>query len=167
MKRCLLLVVALGGCPKDPPAQEPREPDEHHVPVRDLALEDCAQMFQVNRVCTELSDDTIGEMCVDVVDRTPEDRLFTIGDCDSDGDCDAFLVCLRPLGVWTSYDRDDDRVIDVCDVCPDDAEVFQGIADQDGCPDQSIDDFGASSPRPEYQNAPPPETCPDVLRYDP
>lgn len=39
-------------------------------------------------------------------------------------------------------DRDLDRIADVCDVCPDEPETYQGIADEDGCPDVPRDDFG-------------------------
>ena len=33
-------------------------------------------------------------------------------------------------------DRDDDRILDADDQCPDDPETYNGITDIDGCPDQ-------------------------------
>jgi hypothetical protein len=40
-------------------------------------------------------------------------------------------------GGATDHDRDRDRVIEACDRCPDDPEVWNGIDDHDGCPDSS------------------------------
>jgi hypothetical protein len=40
-------------------------------------------------------------------------------------------------GAATDPDRDRDRVIEACDRCPDDPEVWNGIDDHDGCPDSS------------------------------
>lgn len=36
-----------------------------------------------------------------------------------------------------SPDPDDDRLLAPCDLCPDEAETYNGILDEDGCPDSS------------------------------
>lgn len=42
-------------------------------------------------------------------------------------------------------DPDRDRVVGACDLCPDDAETFNGILDEDGCPDDSGASHAVSS----------------------
>ena len=38
-------------------------------------------------------------------------------------------------------DRDHDGIANECDVCPDEPETFNGICDEDGCPDHPVDAF--------------------------
>jgi len=35
-------------------------------------------------------------------------------------------------------DRDDDRILDLCDHCPDQAEIYNGYQDTDGCPETVV-----------------------------
>ena len=41
----------------------------------------------------------------------------------------------------TDPDRDRDGIPNECDACPDAPETFNGICDEDGCPDIAVDDF--------------------------
>lgn len=43
----------------------------------------------------------------------------------------------RPPTPAPEPDQDHDAIIDRCDRCPAEAEVYQGIVDEDGCPDDS------------------------------
>jgi hypothetical protein len=68
----------------------------------------------------------------------------------------------------TDQDRDHDRVIDACDRCPDDPEVWNMIDDHDGCPDSSGDSH-ARIHYPVNQYRPPFLEIPferDVVRLD-
>lgn len=45
-----------------------------------------------------------------------------------------------------SSDRDGDSIPDADDLCPNDAEVFNGRDDDDGCPDRAVDYFVPVAP---------------------
>jgi outer membrane protein OmpA-like peptidoglycan-associated protein len=48
-------------------------------------------------------------------------------------------VVIEPLGPLPPSDRDKDGIPDDKDPCPDEPEVFNGIKDEDGCPDKELD----------------------------
>ncbi|HUH02270.1 MAG TPA: thrombospondin type 3 repeat-containing protein [Kofleriaceae bacterium] len=90
--------------------------------------------------------DSDGDGVDDAADRCPEDAGPPANqgcpDRDSDGDgvpdrLDECPVVMGPedLGGCPPADADDDGVPDAVDRCPDEAEVWNGRRDTDGCPD--------------------------------
>lgn len=50
-------------------------------------------------------------------------------------------VAAAPQASQTDPDRDHDGIANECDACPDAPETFNGVCDEDGCPDVPVDSF--------------------------
>jgi hypothetical protein len=61
-----------------------------------------------------------------------------------------FVACSSalPNAADPTADRDHDGIPDRCDCCPDKPEVYQGMDDEDGCPDACHLYIGGEPPEP-------------------
>lgn len=91
--------------------------------------------------------DTDGDGVVDRLDKCPIDRGPPADqgcppdDSDKDGISDLLDRCPHEFGVAENYgcpdvDSDGDGLVDRLDRCPFDLEVYNGVDDEDGCPDK-------------------------------
>ncbi len=98
-----------------------------------------------NKGCPDYDSD--GDNIPDRLDRCPKEPGPLLGagcpakDSDGDGVPDAVDRCPDMKGVpqndgCADIDSDGDGVVDRLDKCPFEAEVYNGLADEDGCPDQ-------------------------------
>ena len=93
--------------------------------------------------------DTDGDNIPDRLDRCPKERGFAVSqgcpaqDSDHDGVPDTIDRCPTLAGVAQNdgcpdTDSDGDGLVDRLDKCPFDAEVYNGVTDDDGCPDAGV-----------------------------
>ncbi|MBN2359066.1 MAG: OmpA family protein [Deltaproteobacteria bacterium] len=136
----LLALLALGHCATEKPSQAP-------PPAPKCMRLDRASGRSSEVPCADRDEDQDGaDDAVDLCPRTPPlaRKFADANGCpvpDSDGDQipDAIDDCAHQAGQpptgCPSQDADGDRIADHLDSCPYAAEDFNGVDDQDGCPD--------------------------------